>query len=331
MLAEMMYGNWYPPQLSRHGGDIDRIIDVVHVFMLAIFIPWGLFFVYCLTKFRKREGNTARYHPIKAKVSKYGEILVAVVEVVLLLAFSMPVWAEYKNKPPTPEQRLEVRVIAEQFQWDFHYPGPNGKFGRTDPKLITASNVLGLVEDDPDGLDDIVRVNEFHIPVGVPIYLKLRSKDVIHSFDIPTMRVKQDVIPGMEIPIWFQANEDALSDRIREQMTKDYEVQGAEWYKLRHLIVAADVVDPKTKEVIIARGGDLGMNLQKGDEMISRLQKAGVTTIKMQPRNPLEVVCAQLCGNSHFKMKAQMITQTPAEFTEWVKTASKKVELQQDF
>jgi hypothetical protein len=168
-----------------------------------------------------------------------------------------------------------------------------------------------------------VRVNEFHIPVKTPIYVKLRSKDVIHDFDIPTMRVKQDVIPGMEIPIWFEAKEDALTDRVAKEMTKEYSLEGAEWYKMRHLIASADVTAPKGGEVLLAKGADLGLTMQKGDEMISNLRKAGVTKILMQPRNPLEVVCAQLCGNSHFKMKAQLYTHTPEQFAAWITEASK--------
>jgi cytochrome c oxidase subunit 2 len=161
--------------------------------------------------------------------------------------------------------------------------------------------------------------------------MRLRSKDVIHSFDIPTMRMKQDIIPGMEIPVWFEAKEDALTGQITQNMTKDYPLERAEWYKLRHLVAAADVTAPKGGEVLLAKGADIGMTMQKGDEMISNLRKAGVTSIKMQPRNPLEIVCAQLCGNSHFKMKAQLYTYTPEQFSAWIDEASKKVELSEDF
>lgn len=330
LLAQVNYGNWLPPQLARHGGDVDRLIDTVHVFMFLIFVPWALFFAYCLLKYRSRGGHSATYTPIKAKLSKYAEVAVAAFEVVLLVGFSYPVWADYKNAPPAPDKRIEVRVIAEQFQWDFHYPGPDGKFGQTKASLISASNPIGLDDADAAAADDIVRVNEFYIPTGRDIYLRLTSKDVIHSFDIPTMRMKQDVIPGMEIPIWFKVNDGVTSDKLREQMTRRVPIAGANWYKLRHLVASEDHKS-KSGEVVLAKGADLGLTHQTGTENIEKLAKAGVTELALQPREPLEVVCAQLCGNSHFKMKAVIKAQTPEEFDAWVAEASKKVEFSPDF
>ena len=330
MLAALHYGNWYPPMFSEHGGRIDRIIDILHVFMALLFVGWGVFFVYCLVKFRQRTGHQANYALIKAKATKYAEVGVGIFEAVLLLAFSMPVWAEYKNNPPKPDERYEVRVIGEQFQWDFHYRGKDGKFGKTDTKLISPSNPAGLDESDPNAADDIVTVNEFHLPVGKPIYLRLTSKDVIHSFSVPTMRVKQDVIPGMEIPIWFTVKPSATSDSIREQMTETFRVERLSWYRVRHHIAAEDH-KAKDGEVLLAKGADLGADYKKGKEILSRLKEAGIAELKLQPRDPLEVICAQLCGNSHFKMKAKFVTHDEAGFARWIEEKSKKVEIEEDF
>lgn len=297
--------------------------------MFVIFIPWAIFFVYCLMNFRSRPGHKATYTPIKAKVSKYAEVGVAVFEAFLLLGMSMPVWADYKNNPPAPDQRLEMRVVAEQFQWNFHYSGPDGKFGATKSSLISPSNPIGLADDDSASKDDIVLVNECHLPVDKPIYMRLTSKDVIHSFDIPTMRVKQDVIPGMEIPIWFTVDKSATTDSIRPQMKTVVRLEKAEWYKVRHLVAA---VDHKVKdEVVLAKGADLGVDLTKGKELIEQLRKKGLTELTLEPRNPLEIVCAQLCGNSHFKMKAQVMTHTAEGFAKWLTESSKKPEMQTDF
>ena len=330
LLAQMHYGRWYPPQLSEHGAAIDQLIDVLHVFMAVLFIGWGIFFIHCLLRFRRRSGHNARYEPVKGKVSKYAEVGVAVFEAFLLVGLSMPVWAKYKNDPPKEDDRLEVRVVGEQFQWDFHYAGKDGKFGKTDNGLITASNPLGLRSDDPNGEDDIVMVNEFHIPVGRPIYIRLTSKDVIHSFDIPTMRVKQDSIPGMEIPIWFKVLPDATTEKIREAMTQTFVMEKANWYRLRHHVAAEDHKSAGG-DVVLAKGEDLGPDYKTGDEKLAQLAKAGITELIMQPRNPLEVVCAQLCGNSHFKMKAQMYTYDEAGFNAWIEEKSKKVEFDVDF
>ena len=198
---------WLPENLSTHGGRIDGLIVFTHWFMAALFVGWGIFFIYCLVRFRQRAGQAARYDDIKAKPSKYAEVVVVIVEAVLLIGFSIPAWAAYRDEAPPVDERLEIRVVAEQFAWNFHYPGPDGVFGRTDPLLMEEGvNPLGLDPDDPAGEDDIIPVqNQLHIPIGKPIYLRLTSKDVIHCFSIPVMRVKQDVVPGMEIPIWFEA------------------------------------------------------------------------------------------------------------------------------
>lgn len=202
------YGWWFPPDISTHGAGIDRIIDVVHGFMAVLFVGWGIFFVYCLIKFRARPGHRASYQLPKAKISKVAEIGVLAFEVFLLVGLSMPVWLKYRNDPPKPaDNPLEVRVVAEQFAWNFHYPGADGAFGRTHPRFMAADNLIGLDRGDPAAADDIALNNRFYMPKDRPVVLRMTSKDVIHSIWIPVMRVKQDVIPGMEIPVWFTATE----------------------------------------------------------------------------------------------------------------------------
>jgi cytochrome c oxidase subunit 2 len=199
------YGYWLPPDVSDHGHGIDRLIQVLHWFMAALFVGWGIFFVRCLMRYRQRPGHAAHYDLIKAKPAKYSEFGVMIFEVILLVGFSMPVWASMKNDLPTAADKpVRIRVLAEQFAWNFHYPGPDGVFGKTAPKFIdTAQNVAGLDPSDPAGKDDLVQ-GEFHIPVHEPIICDISSKDVIHSFFLPVMRIKQDAIPGMRIPVWFK-------------------------------------------------------------------------------------------------------------------------------
>jgi len=232
LLAQTAGGSkfWLPEDLSTHGGQIDGLIVFTHWFMAALFVGWGIFFVYCLVRFRQRAGQAACYDSIKAKPSKYVEILIVIVEAVLLIGFSIPAWAAYRDEAPSVDERLEIRVVAEQFAWNFHYPGPDGVFGRTDPSLIEEGvNALGLDPDDPAGEDDIIPdQNQLHIPIGKPIYLRLSSKDVIHCFSIPVMRVKQDVIPGMVIPIWFEATSMGSSEKGQ------YDIQCAQLCGLGH-------------------------------------------------------------------------------------------------
>lgn len=230
-MPEPAYGYWLPPDISTHGAGVDQLINVVHWFMGALFLVWGAFFIYCLFRFRARPGHQATYELPKAKASKYSEVLVVVVEIVLLFGFSIPVWAHVKNDFPQPsEDPFRVRVVAEQFAWNFHYPGPDGVFGRTDPTLMGAENLIGLDRSDPASADDVVTNNDFRFPVNRPVVCDLTSKDVIHSFSIPVLRVKQDVIPGMTIPIWFEATR-----------TGDYQVACAQLCGNNHYTMKGDI------------------------------------------------------------------------------------------
>jgi cytochrome c oxidase subunit 2 len=94
-------------------------------------------------------------------------------------------------------------MIAKQFEWHSHYPGPDGRFGRRDISLITPTNAIGLDRSDPNGVDDIATVNQMNVPIDKPVIIYLSTMDVIHSLGIAEMRVKQDAVPGMEIPLWF--------------------------------------------------------------------------------------------------------------------------------
>ncbi len=195
-----------PIQASTHAGEIDHLISIVHWLMLVLFVGWGAFFLFVLFRFRKGANPRANYHGAKGKLSKMLEIGVVVVEAVLLLFYAIPAWATRVRDFPAENQATVVRVVAEQFAWNIHYPGPDGKFGRTDIKMIASDNPLGLDRRDQDAKDDITTINQLTLPVDKPVLVRLSSKDVIHSFGLFEMRVKQDAVPGLDIPVWFIPN-----------------------------------------------------------------------------------------------------------------------------
>ena len=201
------YGWGFPIDISTNGAQIDHLINIVHVFMLILFVGWGAFFVYSLIRFRQRPGHKAEHHIPHFKLPTYLEAGVAVTEFVILFVFAIPMWNTAKNDFPPMDKSVHMRVVAEQFAWNVHYPGKDGIFGKTALSLISSTNPLGKDPSDPNGKDDIITINQLHIPVDTPVIVDLSSKDVIHCFALPVMRVKQDVIPGQVIPIWFQAKE----------------------------------------------------------------------------------------------------------------------------
>ena len=193
-----------PPIASAHGYEIDQMIYIIHGLMFVLFAGWGIFFIVALVKFNRRVNPKANYEGVQSHFSSVIEIAVVIAEVILLVCFSIPFWAKQINAFPNRPDTIEIKVTAEQFAWNIHYPGKDGKFGRTKAKLIDSqNNPLGLDSSDPDAKDDITTVNQMHIPVGRPVIIHLTTKDVIHCFGIPVMRVKQDVLPGMSIKTWF--------------------------------------------------------------------------------------------------------------------------------
>src|SRR6516164_9517242 len=204
--VENLMTNWLglPLLASAHGQQIDNLIGWIHIFMFVLFFGWGGFFIYTLIRFRASRNPVANYEGVKSHASSYLEGGVLVVEMVLLFAISIPLWIARVDRLPSENEALVVQVTGEQFAWNVRYAGPDGKFGKTDiAKIDLQSNPLGVDRSDPDAKDDVTTVNQLYLPANRPIIVKLRSKDVIHSFNVPEMRVKQDAIPGLTIPIWF--------------------------------------------------------------------------------------------------------------------------------
>lgn len=192
-----------PVQASAHAAEIDNMTILTHWLMLILFVGWGSYFLFVLFRYRQRAHPKADYHGIRSHVSNYLEIGVAVVEAVLLIGFAIPAWASRVNAFPEERNAVVVRVTGEQFAWNVHYPGPDGKFGPRDIGKVTPGNPLGLNREDPSAMDDITTINQLNLPVDQPVLVHLTTKDVIHSFGLLEMRVKQDAIPGLEIPVWF--------------------------------------------------------------------------------------------------------------------------------
>jgi cytochrome c oxidase subunit 2 len=192
-----------PPNASSHGFQIDHILEFCHWFMGALFVGWSVFFVFVLIRFRKGRQPNANHLGVTSPISTHLEFSVVLIEAVLLLGFAIPLWGKRVNQFPPGKDALLVHVVAQQFSFNYHLPGPDGLFGRRDVNLVSNSNPLGLDPNDPAGKDDIVTTGELHVPVDRPVIAELSSKDVIHDFFVTDMRIAGDAIPGSLIPIWF--------------------------------------------------------------------------------------------------------------------------------
>lgn len=202
-----------PPLASVHGADVDKLIIYVHYLMLVLFVGWSAYFIYTLWRFRKGRNPKADYSGVTSHASNYLELAIAGIEVFLLVGFAIPLWARVADDFP-PEDKAEViHVIGQQFFWTARYPGADRKFGKQDINLVATTNHFGvyqldgkLKDQDPDGKDDVTATgSEMAVPVNKPIITYITSMDVIHSFKVTPLRVTQDAMPGLRIPIHFVA------------------------------------------------------------------------------------------------------------------------------
>jgi cytochrome c oxidase subunit 2 len=195
---------WFPALASVHGAEVDRVF-------MAVLIATGIAFVvtqgllgYFVARYGAQGKERAGYWHDNPKAEGILLTITAVILVVLVIMGQRAWYNIYFSN--MPEDATIVQVTGQQFAWNIHYAGADGVFGRTEPGLIDSVNKIGLDESDPASKDDIVTENELHAPVNKPVILRLRSKDVIHSFFLPNFRVKQDAVPGMLIQIWFTPN-----------------------------------------------------------------------------------------------------------------------------
>jgi len=205
-LAGVAFGarSWFPPLASEHGEGIDAMMKYLMATTGALFFVGHLVLGYFILRFgRHRE---ATYSPPSLRAQRVWSIVPAVVVAVVaeggVLVLGIPVWAKFYGST-APSDAVRIEVIAEQFAWNVRYPGPDGAFGRTEPALIAVDNPIGLDRRDPASADDVLELGVIYLPVGKPVRIQLRSKDVLHSFYLPSHRVKQDAVPGMVIDVWF--------------------------------------------------------------------------------------------------------------------------------
>jgi len=192
---------WFPTLASVHGADIDFLFNAVLIVTGIAFVVVQGMLGYFIARYGGDGSNRASYWHDNPKAEAILLIVTAVILTVLVF-MGQRVWAAvyFSDVPPNA---LTIQITGEQFQWNFHYPGADGAFGRTDTKLITSTNFIGLDTNDQTAKDDLVVLNEMHIPNNRPVRVRLRSKDVTHSFFLPNLRIKQDAVPGMSIEIWF--------------------------------------------------------------------------------------------------------------------------------
>ncbi len=190
---------WWAP-IASNWSYIDDTIDLTFWITGVVFILVVLFMAHCISRYRYRQGRRSEYEP----ESKRLEITLTVVTAVLVTAMLAPglfVWNQFVE---VPEDASDIEVVGQQWSWSYRLPGKDGTLGASDWTNISLENPMGLVPNDPHGQDDvIVESGALHVPIGKPIKVLMRSKDVLHNWYVPEFRAKMDMVPGMVTYFWF--------------------------------------------------------------------------------------------------------------------------------
>lgn len=198
----------FPESISTYGARIDGLFSAVVVITGIVFVIVEVALLVFIIRYRHRAGRKALHYHGNTKLEVTWTSLTALI-VLALAIMSRPLWLDIKDPDRFPEPGLELLITAKQFEWNVTYPGTDGRIG-TD--------------------DDFVRRNQLHVPADVPVRFTLMAEDVIHSFFVPELRLKQDAVPGMEIPAWFEATTPG-----------EYEIACAELCGLGHYRMRASV------------------------------------------------------------------------------------------
>lgn len=242
-LWDRILGYW-PQVASDHGAGLDRVTLWVHILIGVLFVAWSTVFFVALWRFRAgRTRSGAAPRAPSGRWTTLAEVAIVAVEATLLLGLSIPLFSARLGESVDATDAVEVRVIAQQYAWNFHYPGPDGEFGATLPERVDEeTNPVGLDREDPRAADDVVLQNQLHLPVDRVAVLRLTSKDVIHAFSIVEMRVKRDVIPGSVATISFRptVTSEEMGRRLGHRLGRDdattyrYEIACAQLCGLGH-------------------------------------------------------------------------------------------------
>lgn len=223
--------HWLPKMASEHGAGIDRMLHYLLLTAGGLFVVGHLVLGYFLWRFSGAPRATFRLPSPRAE-RKWSLVPIVALSLIAeggVFVLGLPVWAKLYGAAP-PADAVSVEVTAEQFAWNVRYPGADGQFGRTSAQLLSLSNSLGLDREDSAARDDVVLLNEIYLPVNRPARIRLRSKDTLHSFFLPHQRVKQDMVPGMTIEVWFVPTE------VRTYEIACAELCGFGHYQMRGLV-----------------------------------------------------------------------------------------------
>jgi cytochrome c oxidase subunit 2 len=206
---------WYFTPIASNWGTIDDTVTITFWVTGIVFVAINLFMAYSVWRFRHRKGARAAYEPENKKLEGWLTVVTSL-GVAAMLAPGLVVWAKFVE---VPEDAAVVEAVGQQWHWSYRFPGKDGLLGTVDARHISDQNPFGMNPDDPNGKDDVlISSPELHLPIGKPVKVLLRSKDVLHDFAVPQFRVKMDLVPGLVTYVWFTPTRVGKFDLLCEEL-----------------------------------------------------------------------------------------------------------------
>jgi len=206
---------WFTPIASNW----QMMDDTVHVTFWVtgvVFVAVNLFLAYAVIRYRHRQGGEKAHYEPENKKLEWWLTIVTSVGIAAMLAPGLAVWAKFVT---VPEDAAVIEVLGQQWAWSYRFPGKDGELGASDVRLIGVDNPFGMQPQDAKGQDDILVASpELHLPLGKPVKIALRAKDVNHQFAVPQFRVKMDMVPGMVTYFWVTPTRTGSFDVLCEQL-----------------------------------------------------------------------------------------------------------------
>lgn len=224
--SALYYKNWmlgYGPHFaaSEHGGRLDSMFNVTLFFTGIVFVITHIALFYFGYKYSGKTGRKVLYIPHDNRLEIVWTVVPAVVMTFLVIS-GLDAWNEVMADVNPDEEVMEIEATGYQFAWHLRYPGPDGKLGARDFRLINATNPLGQDWTDAKNQDDL-HPSELVLPVGKPVRVRITARDVLHNFDLPHFRVKMDAVPGM--PTHFVFTPIRTTEEYRRELSKYKEYQ----------------------------------------------------------------------------------------------------------
>ncbi len=187
-----LLNHWFPQDVSAYGHVIDGLFMTILWLTGIVFIATEVTLAWFIWRYdAQTNADPAKFTHGSHNLEVIWTILPAAT-LLFIAIYQLNAWAETRIRQPD-DPGLQVEVTARQFEWRLRYPGADGQF---------------------DTADDLYTVNDMHIPLDEDILVQLKSEDVLHSFFLPNLRVKQDAVPGMKIPLWFRATAPGRFDLV---------------------------------------------------------------------------------------------------------------------